>query len=39
MRNLRYQGEKGGIKMKEKNDKDEDGDYGQEYGDDDDCDV
>ena len=25
--------------MKEKNDKDEDGDYGQEYGDDDGCDV
>ena len=24
--------------MKEKNDKDEDGDYGQEYGDDDGCD-
>ena len=35
---MRYQGERGGIKMKEKNDKDEDGDYGQDYDDDDGCD-
>ena len=28
----------GGVKMKEKNEKDEDGDYGQEYDDDGGCD-